>query len=316
MNGQQRYVTQPGIQRHSNTCRGQNNILREVHNFGSNPGELRMWLYRPTGLTSKAPLVVVLHGCSQSAQAYTAGAGWLELAERHGFAVLAPEQTWTNNAYLSFHWFQNSDRARGHGEAASIVQMVACAVAELDIDEERIFVTGLSSGGAMTAVMLATYPEVFSGGAVIAGLPYGAAENVWEALRSMSRGHSRSAAEWGDKVRGASSSRGPWPCVSIWHGQHDTTVTPDAAEDLVSQWTNVHGIHGAGGDAINESGRLYRVWHSSAGVPVVEHHSIARMGHGAPLKSGGIAGCGTEGPYLLENGISSTMEIAASWGVV
>jgi feruloyl esterase len=239
----------------------------------------------------------------------------LELADRYGFAVLAPEQTWSNNAYRSFNWFENFDSARGRGEAASISQMVSFAKAEFDIDAERVFVTGLSSGGAMTAVMLATYPEVFAGGAVLAGLPYGSAENAWEALRFMSREHPRSGTEWGDKVRGASSSIGPWPCVSIWHGENDATVRPSAGEDLVSQWTNVHGVHGRAAYAKTGDGRNYRVWHSSTGAALVEHHSIAHMGHGTPIKTGGTAGCGQEGPYLLEHGISSSLEIATTWGI-
>jgi poly(hydroxyalkanoate) depolymerase family esterase len=119
-----------------------------------------MLLYRPAALTSHALLVVVLHGCSQSAQAYTDGAGWLELADRCGFDVLAPEQPSANDAYLSFNWLANPDTTCGQGEAASIEQIVAWAVADLDRDQDRVFVTGLSSGGPMTTFMLATYPKI------------------------------------------------------------------------------------------------------------------------------------------------------------
>jgi poly(hydroxyalkanoate) depolymerase family esterase len=100
-----------------------------------------------------------------------------------GFALLLPEQQRTNNPNGCFNWFQTGDIERGHGEALSIRQMVSKMVSDHGIDPARVFVTGLSAGGAMTSVMLATYPEVFAGGAIIAGLPYGAANNVQQGVR-------------------------------------------------------------------------------------------------------------------------------------
>ena len=103
--------------------------------------------------------------------AYDFGTGWSTLAKRYGFALLMPEQQASNNANTCFNWFNPGDVARGRGEAASIRQMVARMVADHKIDPRRIYITGLSAGGAMTSVMLAIYPEVFAGGAIIAGLP-------------------------------------------------------------------------------------------------------------------------------------------------
>ena len=153
---------------------GEGAELRPVTQFGSNPGALRMWLHVPEGLTAKAPLVVVLHGCGQTAAGYAAGAGWLATADRYGFAVLCPEQVGSNNANLCFNWFEEADIRRGGGEAESVAQMLRRAVADLDLDGRRVFITGLSAGGAMAAVMLAAYPETFAAGVIIAGLPYGA----------------------------------------------------------------------------------------------------------------------------------------------
>ena len=291
------------------------NHLIEVDEFGANPGALRMLVYVPKHLVKAAPLVVVLHGSTQTAEAYAEGAGWLALAERYGFAVLCPEQTPANNANRSFNWFEPLDSAREGGEAASIRQMVRRAIEALDLDDKRVFITGLSAGGAMTAVMLATCPEVFKAGAIISGLPYGAAGNVWEALSAMFQENSRSDHEWGDKVRAASTNPGPWPCVSIWHGENDTTVRPGASDDLVSQWTNVHGVRGRPGEAISGDGRPFRVWRSANGQTMVKQHSIPGMAHGTPLSTLGADGCGTVGPYLLEVGISSSLEIAKTWGV-
>src|SRR2546423_15033176 len=112
-----------------------------------------------------------------------------------------PERQPANNANGCFNWFNPEDTARDSGEACSIRQMIARMVREHKIDDRRIFVTGLSAGGAMTSVMLATYPEVFAGGAVIAGLPFGVASNVREALNGMFQSHSRPGSERGDLVR-------------------------------------------------------------------------------------------------------------------
>src|ERR1700733_14442510 len=155
--------------------------LAEIADFGANPGDLRMFAFVPEHLQPKPALVVVLHGCGQTAAGYDSGAGWSTLAKRYGFALLMPEQQPSNNAQGCFNWFNPEDTARGRGEAGSIRQMIARMVGDHGIDQGSIYVTGLSAGGAMTSVMLATYPDIFAGGAIIAGLPFGVATNVREA---------------------------------------------------------------------------------------------------------------------------------------
>ncbi|WP_243444682.1 extracellular catalytic domain type 1 short-chain-length polyhydroxyalkanoate depolymerase [Sphingosinicella humi] len=135
--------------------------LRELAGF-RNPGNLRSLFYVPEALEAQAPLLVVLHGCTQSARSYDRGAGWSRLADRHGFALLYPEQKRENNPNLCFNWYQRGDTTRGSGEAASIAGMIEAMKSRFPIDGERVFVTGLSAGGAMTSVMLATYPELFA----------------------------------------------------------------------------------------------------------------------------------------------------------
>lgn len=291
--------------------------LREIADLHPNPGGLRMLLHTPDGLARGAPLVVVLHGCTQTAEAYAEGAGWLALADRAGFAVLCPEQTRANNPNLCFNWFQPDDTTRETGEAASIAAMVRRAITDHGLDPARVFVTGLSAGGAMTAAMLATYPEMFAGGAIIAGLPYGAASNMQEAFMAMFQGVVRTPRDWGDRVRSAALGTKRWPRVSIWHGDADATVKPVSAEALVQQWTDVHGLSGAGAPATSIDGRPYRVWRAKAGeAAAVELHRIPGMAHGTPLSAGGEQGLGAAGPFLLEVGVSSTLEIARGWGLV
>ncbi|HEV2558606.1 MAG TPA: PHB depolymerase family esterase [Microvirga sp.] len=280
--------------------------------FGSNPGNLKGFTYVPADLAPGAPLVVVLHGCTQNAAGYDLGAGWSALADRHGFAVLCPEQQQANNPKLCFNWFQPEDTTRDGGEALSIRQMTEAMIARHGLDRRRVFVTGLSAGGAMTAVMLATYPDVYAGGAIIAGLPYGGAGNVQEALEGMFQGRELAAREWGNRVRAASPHRGAWPKLSVWHGSADPTVKPMNADEIVKQWTDLHGIALDGASRSTGAGFTRQTW-SRDGEALVESYTIAGMAHGTPLSCAG--GIGRAGPFLLEAGISSSERILEFWGL-
>ena len=297
----------------------QDDHLTETAEFGSDPGALRMLSAIPAGLAAGAPLVVALHGCGQNAAEYDTGTGWSQLAERHGFAVLLPEQRRANNGHTCFNWFQPDDTARGEGETASIRQMIARCVADHRLDPARIFVTGLSAGGAMTAVMLATYPEVFAGGAIIAGLPYGAASSMQDAFTAMQNCPARPAAFWGDLVRAASPVRGPHrPAVSIWHGDSDQTVTQAAAQETLKQWLDVHGL--ALDDAVEDrvDGVRHRVWRGAGGTVPVESYAVPGLGHGIPITphAEGDRGVGQAMPFILDSMIPSTWHIARSWGLL
>jgi poly(hydroxyalkanoate) depolymerase family esterase len=290
--------------------------LVEITGFGANPGDLRMFSYVPENLPQAPALVVVLHGCGQTAAGYDLGAGWSTMAKRYGFALLMPEQKASNNAQGCFNWFNPEDVARDSGEAASIRQMIARIAADADIDARRIFVTGLSAGGAMTTVMLATYPELFAGGAVIAGLPFGVATNVREALNGMYQSPSRAAGELGDLVRNASHHKGPWPKLSVWHGSADRTVNPANADEIVKQWLDVHGLPAAPMSEGIVDGYPRQIWWNADGETIVESYTITDMAHGTPL---GVADnderYGAQGAFLIEAGISSSYHIANFFGL-
>ena len=291
--------------------------LVEVTGFGSDPGGLRMLAHVPDGLAAGAPLVVALHGCTQTAASYDQGSGWSAMADKLGFALLLLEQSRANNAHLCFNWFEPGDTARGAGEALSIREMVAWMIREHGLDPSRVFVTGLSAGGAMTATMLATYPEVFAAGAIVAGLPYGAASGVPEALRTMARPTPLSAAARAAAVRAASPHAGPWPRVAVWHGEADTTVHPGNAEESLKQWLHLHGLSDAAPGFERQSGpHAARAWHGADGTVLVASHRIAGLAHGVPLHAGeGEGQCGVAGAYMLDIGVSSTHGILAFWGL-
>jgi poly(hydroxyalkanoate) depolymerase family esterase len=288
-------------------------LLVETSAFAPNPGALRMLSYRPADLPPRAPLVVVLHGCTQNAWGYAQGAGWVALAERLGFALLCPEQRQMNNLNRCFNWFQLADTGRGYGEAASIHAMIVHALAEGGLDPARVYVTGLSAGGAMTSALLACYPETFAGGAIIAGLPFGAAAGVQDAFAAMVHGVVRAGPVWGERVRAASGHAGPWPRVSIWQGDADATVNPINADEIAKQWLDVHGLAQTK-PQVETVGADHRfVWSTARGEAMVEVHMIEGLAHGAPLDARGGEGLGAVGPFLLEAGVSSTGEIARFW---
>jgi len=291
--------------------------LREVADFGPNPGGLRLLCHVPERLAPRPALVVALHGCGQTAAGFDHGTGWSRLADERGFAVLLPEQQAANNPSTCFNWFRPADNRRDGGEAASIRQMVRWMVEAHGISQDRIFVTGLSAGGAMASVMLATYPDVFAAGAVIAGLPYGAADSPRDALRAMFEGIEHPARAWGDLVRAASPHAGRWPRVAVWHGTADTTVTPANAAEIVKQWRDLHALPERPTSEEALTGHLRRRWLAGDGEVVLEEVLVADLGHGVPLDTGPDAPLrGVAGPFLLAAGLSSTWHIARFFGLV
>ncbi|MGK2910612.1 MAG: extracellular catalytic domain type 1 short-chain-length polyhydroxyalkanoate depolymerase [Sphingobium sp.] len=300
----------------SSTSGGKPGRLRDLKSFGTNPGALKAKIHIPASLADKPALVVVLHGCTQTAEGYDRGSGWSQLADEHGFALLFPEQQRGNNPNLCFNWFSPADNARDGGEALSIRQMIATMIDTYGIDPSGVFVTGLSAGGAMTSIMLATYPELFAGGAIIAGLPYGSAANVSQALEAMRGPGTYSSREIGDRVRRASGHTGPWPKVAVWHGTADATVNSTNADAILAQWLSVHSVGDAPATSEIVAGHHHRIWRDADGHSVVEDYRIANMGHGTPLSTSGAEACGTVMPHMLEAGISSTRLIARSWGLL
>ncbi|OJU09311.1 MAG: hypothetical protein BGN86_14285 [Caulobacterales bacterium 68-7] len=294
-------------------ARGAPRHCRVTDDFGPNPGALRMLVHTPDIHPRRAPLVVVLHGCGQTAEAHAESAGWLALADRLGFVVLAPEQQTGNNFNRCFNWFEPGDTTRGHGEVASIAAMIGHAVRTHDLDAERVFVVGLSAGGAMAAALLATYPELFAGGAVIGGLPFASAQNLQGALSVMRSGvDDRAAERLVAAVRDAATGA-PRPVrLSIWHGSADTVVNVANGAASAEQW-RAAGSLGAASATRPSKGRSRRSW--SDGVSTVELNLIQGMGHGTPLATKGPHGLGAAAPFMLEVGVSSTREIAAFWGL-
>jgi poly(hydroxyalkanoate) depolymerase family esterase len=286
--------------------------LIEVHAFGSNPGRLRMFEFVPALRRGPPTLVVVLHGCLQTATQFDKGSGWSRMARDKGFVLLYPEQTRENNHNLCFNWFRPSAIARDRGELMSIRQMIEHAARRHNIREDRIFLQGLSAGAAMTGALLATYPDLFAAGQIIGGLPYGAARDAMTALHVMKSGARRSAREWGDLVRAAREDGDvKRPAVSIWHGRADSVVAVANAEATLAQWLDVYGLEPEAGTELATSDGKMMVWKDKGGKILVEYRIIDNLDHGLPVPvRRGTAG---RQPYMLEGANSAPKQFYQSF---
>ena len=291
--------------------------IQQVTGFGSNPGALNMYKYVPANMPSNAPLVVAMHGCTQRAADY-AQIGWNELAEKHKFYVMYPEQTSANNGAYCFNWAGEygdpTNIRRGEGENLSIKQMVDKMMADHSIDASRVFVTGFSGGGAQTALMLAVYPEVFVAGGILAGIPYNCTTTFSEVAGCLTPGKNRTAEQWGKLVRDAVPSHtGAYPRVAILQGTQDNLVSTSNRIELLEQWTNVHGIDMNADAAGTLDGYPHKQFKDAGGKTLVETLDITGMGHGAPIDSRNA--CGTAGSYRLDVGFCSSKYLADFFGL-
>jgi poly(hydroxyalkanoate) depolymerase family esterase len=294
--------------------------LTAVSTFGSNPGALSMYEYVPASLPANQPLVVVLHGCTQTASSMEE-AGWNALADQYQFAVLYPQQASANNPVECFNWAgeygDTADLVRGQGENQSIMSMIDTEIATHHVDTNRVYIVGFSAGAAMTAVLAATWPDRIAAAAVMSGVAYRCATSVTEAYSCQSPGVSKDPAAWGDLVR-AASTVGHFPRMQLWQGSSDTTVAPMNQGELMKQWTNVWG----GSQTADENETLAnsagtRAAYKVAGQIVVETYTISGMSHAVVVGTDGAVACpGTAGSYFEDHKVCSTIRAAKFFGVV
>lgn len=291
-------------------------VTTRVDGFGDNPARLRMFKYVPANAPAHPAMVVVLHHCYQKADDYIQEAGWQTLSDRYGFVMLLPEEVPFNDLNRCWRWWSD-DAVRGKGEPESIRQMIEKMVADYDVDRSRIFITGLSSGGSMTLVMMATYPELFAAGGAIGAVPFRCAENMFEVANCMALGSFDSDQVAGDLVREASANQGAWPKLSYWHGDGDVISTAGNADAIVGQWTNVHGTDAVPDKEDTVDGYPHYTYNDATGQPVVELYRIIGMGHSVPVDPD--KGCGDDrdglGDWVTDRNICSSYYIAKFWGL-
>lgn len=298
--------------------------LTEVEYFGTNPGNLTMHVYSPGSIPNetKKPLVVILHGCSQSAQLVSEQTGWNKLADQYGFRVLYPQQKASNNPSMCFNWYRAADIDRDKGECASIKQMIETFEKKFGVDSSKIFVTGLSAGAAMSVVMLSVYPATFNSGAIFAGGAYKSALNVMTTTSAMLGWVNRTPKEWGDYVRDANPAfKGSYPKIIIYQGKRDLVVNHRNAHEMVEQWTNLHGIDTLATDTIHDFANNVNIkkylYKNSAGENAVTYYEVKNIGHALMINPGN---CRDEGgkmvPFSTDEDFFSTYWTAIDFGLI
>jgi poly(hydroxyalkanoate) depolymerase family esterase len=201
------------------------------HPAGAEPGTAR-------------PLLCMLHGCTQDAASFAAATRMNDAADRHGFVVVYPQQERGENPQGCWNWFNPRHQARGAGEPASIAAVIRelmGTTSPVTIDPDCVFVAGLSAGGAMAAILAATYPDLFAAAAVHSGLAYGSANGVGAAFSAMARGSRHST----DRGRAAHAAMGtfarPVPSIVV-HGGADRTVAPINGKQVLEQSMAANGL--------------------------------------------------------------------------
>jgi poly(hydroxyalkanoate) depolymerase family esterase len=258
-------------------------------------------LYIPRKLKeSGRTLLVMLHGGTQDGEDFAAGTRMNTLAEEHGFLVAYPSQSKAANQSLCWNWFTPENQRRGEGEPAIIAGITREIIAHYDVDPGRVFIAGLSAGGAMAAVMAATYPDLYAAIGVHSGLPYGSATDLPSAFAAM-RGVSGQRRPKTRKPRAGADAM-PSRRTIVFHGDADKIVHPSNAEGIIEAHRPSESVeHSEVGHAAGHRSTR-TVARDKAGVAIVEHWLVHGVGH---AWSGGSA----DGSYTDPHGPDASREM-------
>jgi poly(hydroxyalkanoate) depolymerase family esterase len=252
--------------------------------YSNSHGSRRYKLFIPSHAEGKPlPLLVMLHGCLQDPDDFALGTRMNTIAEERRIFVLYPEQSEAANQTRCWNWFNAANQRRDQGEPSIIAGMTREVIASNSIDARRVYIAGMSAGGAMAAIMAATYSDLYAAVGIHSGMPYGAAQNLLAAITAMKDG-------------AASGARLPSKSIPliVFHGDQDIMVNSRNGEQLVSQWlgasvtsrrqeTSAAQAHEGNGRAFTRT--LYR---DSAGHTLAENFLVHDAGHA--WSGGGSAG--------------------------
>lgn len=245
-----------------------------AHRFRCAAGSMQYKLFVPAGIAPGAPLIVMLHGCTQTPDDFARGTRMNVLAQEHGYVVAYPAQPQSRNASKCWNWFRPEDQQRGAGEPGIIAALTRHVVQEHALDARRVYAAGLSAGGAMAAVLAGTYPDVYAAIGVHSGLPFRAARDLTSALAAMKQGAHRG------------SAMHPVPAI-VFHGDRDVTVDPRNGDAIIAQVLGnaAQDTPGRSADATIEQGsahgRTYTrtLYRNKVGFVVAEHWEVHGAGH-------------------------------------
>jgi poly(hydroxyalkanoate) depolymerase family esterase len=245
----------------------------QFHTLQCVAGTRRYKLYVPAGYHGQAlPLVIMLHGCTQSPDDFAAGTRMNELAAEQLFFVAYPEQPQSANAQKCWNWFNASDQGRDSGEPLLIAEVTREIMRDHSVDEDRVYIAGMSAGGAAAAIMGAVYPDLYAAVGIHSGLACGAARDVPGAFAAMRNG--------AQIARGASRNARPVPTI-VFHGDQDSTVSPINGEQVIAQATDGLDFPTTASHAVSADGtpftRIAR--EEDTGRSVSEYWLIHGLGH-------------------------------------
>ncbi len=283
--------------------------LTQLTEFGQNPGELSASYFQ--GAKENKNLIVLLHGCVQQGQLLAEQSGLLASAKKKQFSLLIPQQSQSNNIKGCFNWFSPQDIEKNQGESLSLKNMIDSVNTEQNFN--NIYIIGLSAGGAMASSMLVNYPELFTAGAIIAGIPYPCADNLITAIACMRSGPSQDFAQLTQRVKQINSTTKQWPTLSIWTGKQDTVVNPKNSLTLASHWAELtqsaqHAM------VTNHQGYKISQWQGQNQRVTVELIEIENMDHGIAVAPGVIDG-GNEAPFAMKAPISTVLYLLNAWKI-
>jgi acetylxylan esterase len=260
--------------------------LVEISGFGQNPSNLRMHVYAPDTLVSPPPILVAIHYCTGTGPAFFSGTEFRTLADRYGFIVIYPSAT---RSGACFDVSSPAALRRGGGsDPVGIMSMVTYVIQSYGANANRVYVTGASSGGMMTNVMLGDYPDVFKAGAAFMGVPFAcfATTDGSEWNNTCSNGNLiHTPQEWGNLVRNAFPGyTGARPRMQLWHGTTDATLRYPNFGEEIKQWTNVLGVSQTPSFTDMPQSGWTRTRYGGTGIGApVEGISINGVGHSLPL---------------------------------
>lgn len=298
--------------------------ITEVENFGSNPGNLKMYYYKPKNLpdSAKVPVVFVLHGCLQNAESVSEISGWNKLADINGFYVVYPQQKYTNNTTGCFDWYKKKDITKGSGEVFSIKEMINYMKDNFNTDSSKVFVCGLSAGAAMAVALMADYPESINAGAIFAGGPYKVARNGFEGMFVLWLPPNKSPQKWAKRVLKQNPDyTGKYPRMVVIHGRLDFVVSIRNSYELVQQWTALHHTDVKPDKKerpFNKNPDVTRLAYNDAeNKEVVVLYILKGLGHALALNPGNRDDEGGKiGMFAKDKNFHSTFWVAKDFGLI
>ena len=240
--------------------------------YSAEAGTRQYKLYVPSGRDGqRLPLVVMLHGCTQSPDDFAAGTRMNALAEEHGLLVAYPAQPASANAQKCWNWFDPDCQQRDRGEPALIAGITRQIMRDHPVDPSRVYVAGLSAGGAAAAIMGATYPDLYAAIGVHSGLACGAARDLPSALAAMRQGGTAAGVRNGDRIV---------PTI-VFHGDKDTTVHPRNGDMVINPSKKAGALRETVQRGQVPDGRAYSraVYTDSAGRELCEQWTVHGAGH-------------------------------------